>query len=142
MSWWLASLDPRKEPPSFGTALLVSFLLAVFIVHLVPILSRIVPVEARITEKGITVIEATRDVKHCKYKDIRHWNLDLIEVNKREFTILTITMRKGRSFSIGVKPSISLEDLREILTQKVGSPNQNAPSQTGSANGVSFKVDE
>ncbi len=58
-TWYLATLNPKKHPPSFEVAVLLGFALGVFLVYVVPWINRLCPSEIKFFE--MTMLTTTDD---------------------------------------------------------------------------------
>ena len=58
--WYLATLNPKKNPPSIQIALLLAIFLGVFIVYIVPWIVRLCPSEIKLTDDAVIVTQGNR----------------------------------------------------------------------------------
>jgi hypothetical protein len=87
--------------------------IAAFFVYVWPLINRFLPCDIAVTEAGISVIVANHATR-LKYKDIQSCDI----ARQGETTVLGIATRRGRSWLLGVAPSVSIVDLQGVLRER------------------------
>ncbi len=117
LNWFLATLDPQKNPPPLMFALPLSLMGGVLFVYIFPLFYRLCPSEIRVTEIAITRTEGDHPI-WLKYRDIRSCRIALQQSGHDVLAVLEITTHKGRTTIWGIDPAISLDDLQCALAER------------------------
>jgi hypothetical protein len=127
--WYLATLNPKKSPPSFEIALILAISLGVFLVYIVPWIVRFCPSEIKLTDDAVIVTQGNRH-RWAKWKDIGSCTLD----DRDGFQVIRLHLRKGHVIEIGLDSTVGLPEIQRFL-QGVGvsidASEQGAPSNGG-----------
>ncbi len=112
LGWFLAILNPRKNPVSFEIALIMSLFLGFFIVFGVPWMNRISPSKIKFTDKKLIRLRGNR-VLHIKWSAVESFHFTA----NKECAILQLKTSKQDELKIGLDPSISINDLKGFLIE-------------------------
>lgn len=109
-AWYLATLNPENDPPSFVEALPLFILLGVFYIYIIPFINRLCPSEARVLEKAFSLVRGSRNL-YVKWTDVSAHRFDQL----RHIHVLQLALKNGRSVTIGLDPAIAREELGSFL---------------------------
>lgn len=112
--WYLATLNPKKNPPSFEIALILAISLGVFFVCIVPWIVRLCPSEIKLTDDAVIVTQGNGH-RWAKWKDISSCTLD----ERDGFQVIRLHLRKGHILELGLDSTVDLPEIQRFL-QGVG----------------------
>jgi hypothetical protein len=112
--WYLATLNPKKSPPSFEIALILAISLGVFLVYIVPWIVRLCPSEIKLTDDAVIVTQGNRH-RWAKWKDIGSCILG----ERDGFQVIRLHLRKGHVLELGLDSTVDLPEIQRFL-QGVG----------------------
>lgn len=112
--WYLATLNPKKNPPSFEIALILAISLGVFLVCIVPWIVRLCPSEIKLTDDAVIVTQGNGH-RWAKWKDISSCTLD----ERDGFQVIRLHLRKGHILELGLDSTVDLPEIQRFL-QGVG----------------------
>lgn len=123
LSWYIATKDPEKTPPSFWVALLMAFGLAFSIFHvIIPLIIMLygyVGREIKVTDKKIIRKSISGDSMSL-YKNIQSFELKQEQLEDITIDVLVLYSFKGRVLlAVGLAPEISVEQLETFLSEKI-----------------------
>jgi len=118
-SWWLNTLKPDSKAVTFPVACLLSLGLAVFCVYLTPLINHFAQPKILILENSIRWIRGN-SWKDLKYENLEGYAVNSIIINEKDFPVIVLITKKGKTSILGIDQSVSLEQLNKILTVKIG----------------------
>jgi hypothetical protein len=104
--WYLATLNPKKHPPSFEVAVLLGFALGVFLVYVVPWMNRLCPSEVKFFTKSFLVSRGNNH-RTGEWKDVSSWDL----TKQDSYDILTWRTKRGLKISVALDGSMDHPEL-------------------------------
>ena len=108
--WFLATLNPKKNPPSFEIALMLAIFLGIFLVYLVPWIIRFCPSEIKLTDDALFVLRGNRH-RSAKWKDISSFTF----AEECGFQVLRLNLCKGGDLELGLDSSVQEAEVRLFL---------------------------
>ena len=105
-TWYLATLNPKKHPPSFEVAVLLGFALGVFLVYVVPWINRLCPSEVKFFEKSFLVSRGNSH-RTGKWKDVSSWGM----TKQDSYDILIWRTKRGVKISVALDESLDHSEL-------------------------------
>lgn len=139
LNWFLATLNPQKNPLPFMQALPIALVGGVVFVYLFPLLYRLCPSYIRVTDRYISRVIGNHP-SVWKYSEIQTCRI-ASERSEGGINVLEITMQKGKTSILGIAPTVDLDELHRVLTERgvsscrVDLPLQSSPN--GTSEGVS-----
>ena len=127
--WWLAVLNPEKDPPPFGKALAMSIGGTIALVLFLALVYRYTPSTIMIQQDWIRRIRGN-SFRDFRYKDIESYSIELKTIDGYDFPILSLTTKKGKALSTGIAASVALDELEKILSEQM-SPTKYEDLQHG-----------
>lgn len=108
--WFLATLNPKKEPPTFEFAFFLAVLCGIFAVYLIPWMIRLCPSWIGLTEKELRIVRGNTG-RSLKWQDVEFFNF----AEERDFPILRLELRKGGELEIGLDASVQANEVGRFL---------------------------
>lgn len=108
--WFLASLNPRNDSPTFGFAFLLAILYGIVVVYVLPWIIRVCPTWIGLTDKDLRMVRGNT-ARSVKWRDVEFFRLS----EGYGFTILRLEFRRGGELKIGVDSSVPPDDIRLFL---------------------------
>lgn len=118
LNWWLADLNPEKNPPPFSKALAAAIGGTIVLVLFLGLAYRYCPSTIMIQKDWIRRIRGN-SFKDCKYKDIESYSIDWKTIDGSAFPVLSISPKKGKALAIGIASSVALDELKKILSERI-----------------------
>jgi hypothetical protein len=115
-SWFVATLNPQKNPLPLMIALPASLAGGLFFVYVVPLVYHVCPSYIRMTDGGISRVIGDH-VKVWKYAEIQACRI-ASEGTEGGITVLEITTHKSKTFILGIAPKVSLDELQRVLMER------------------------
>lgn len=108
--WYLATLDPKKEPPSASVALLLSLFFGVFMAVILPWITRLCPSEVKVTDRFIHMARGSRNVI-LHWKQVTAYRLDSLD----GMTVLQLGGGTGGLLIVALSDEVDAEELARFL---------------------------
>jgi hypothetical protein len=130
--WFLSKIQEHNSVISFWLALVIAIGVALFIVFVIPFLeSKCSPPKVRIkvTDKGIHKIDINLN-RLWKFSDIADFKIVHEPIKDSFINILELRDFDGLSVAMGISSQISIETLKSLLSEKIGSARERIKRST------------
>jgi len=102
-------------PP--GITVLVALMLGVFYAYVVPWLYRFETSEVIVAEKWIRLLSGDKP-NDLRYEKMSSCQIVSHEIEGQKISILAVVWKKGGTTILGIDPSVSIQDLQRVLSER------------------------
>jgi hypothetical protein len=113
LSWQIAHMNPKNQPPPFLDALVLAASGGVFLVYLVPMLNRSQKSWITCFDDNILRMQGSRH-RVWYYSQIVRFEV----VDEEDYHILVLTLPRDQQSSIGIPRAISIRELEIFLSSR------------------------
>jgi len=130
-SWSIARLNPHKQPPAVGVAILIALVGGVFFAYIAPWMVSLCPSVVHFYDSSLVRVRGNAH-RQIRYSDIASFSWRV----QGEFAILMLKHRRNnRHILLGVPPEISKDAVSQFLLDHnvMSEPSAQQPLATASA---------
>ncbi len=111
--WFLATLDPKKTPPSFPAACIMSLFSGFFVALVIPWMNRLSPSLIRVTRSRF-VVNRGQAMISLSWKEVASFHFDADD----GVPVICVESAKGRKITVGLDPAVDYDALRQFLIER------------------------
>lgn len=112
-NWWPATLDPNKQPPSLGVALVMALVGMPPLVYFVAWVSQFLPTTVMVIEDRLARACGNTRLE-WKFANVAAYSIR----DCGDYRVLVLDLRGGRQVLVGVPPDIDREQLEDFLNRR------------------------